>query len=269
MTRLCALYEVTRVGYYAWRGRGESARRQQDRRLLEQIQAIFDRSGSTYGSPRIHRTLGAAGLRVSRRRVARLMRQAGLRARVAKLYRRIPGLHGFFTSIPNRQLDRLATAPDQVWVGDITYVKVGSVWRYLAVVLDRYSRRVLGWSLGPTKEARLTLTALNRAVFHRRPRPGVIFHSDRGVEYAAYAFRNRLAALGFVQSMNRPREITDNAHMESFFHSMKSDAVHGVRFEHEAELRTLLRRYMPYYNGVRLHSGIGYSSPIDYEAHTS
>jgi transposase InsO family protein len=195
------------------------------------------------------------------------MREAGLRARAVKLYRRIPGLHRFFTSIPNRQLDRLATGPDQVWVGDITYVKVGGAWRYLAVVLDRYSRRVLGWSLGPSKDARLTLAALNRAVARRRPRPGVIFHSDRGVEYAAYAFRERLAALGLVQSMNRPREITDNAHMESFFHSMKSDVVHGVHFAQEAELRTLLRRYMPYYNGVRLHSGIGYSSPLDYEAH--
>jgi len=132
--------------------------------------------------------------------------------------------------------------------------------------MDRYSRRILGWSLGPTKDARLILTALNRAVFHRRPRQGVIFHSDRGVEYAAYAFRNRLAALGFVQSMNRPREITDNAHMESFFHSMKSDAVHGVRFAHPTDLDRLLRSDMPYYNGVRLHSGIGYSSPIDYEA---
>ncbi len=113
---------------------------------------------------------------------------------------------------------------------------------------------------------RITLAAFNRAVFHRRPRPGVIFHSDRGVEYAAYAFRDRLAALGFVQSMNRPREITDNAHMESFFHSMKSDAVHGVIFAHEGELAHVLRSYIPYYNGVRLHSGIGYASPVNYEA---
>ena len=183
-----------------------------------------------------------------------------------KLYRRIPGLHGFFTSIPNRQLDRLATGPDQVWVGDITYLKVAGAWRYLAVVMDRYSRRIIGWSLGPTKDARLTLRALNHAVVHRCPRSGVIFHSDRGVEYAAYAFRNRLAALGFVQSMNRPREITDNAHMESFFHSMKSDVVHGVRFAEHAELVRLLRGYIPYYNRVRMHSGIGYSSPVDYEA---
>jgi putative transposase len=234
--------------------------------LLGPIRTIFEQSRGTYGSPRIHRALVAAGLRVSRRRVERLMREAGLRARAATLYRRLPGLHGFFTSIPNRQLDRLATAPDQVWVGDITYLKVAGAWRYLAVVMDRYSRRIIGWSLGVTKDTRLTLAAFNRAVFHRRPHPGVIFHSDRGVEYAAYAFRKRLAALGFVQSMNRPREITDNAHMESFFHSMKSDVVHGVRFGGDNELVSLLRSYIPYYNGVRLHSGIGYSSPVAYEA---
>ncbi len=266
MKRLCALYGVTRVGYYAWRHRAESVRRGQDRSLLNLIRTLFESSRGTYGSPRIHQALQAAGTRVSRRRVERLMREAGLRARAMKLYRRIPGLHGFFTGIPNRQLDRLAAEPDQVWVGDITYVKVAGAWRYLAVVMDRYSRRVLGWSLGRKKDARLTLAALNHAVGHRRPRPGVIFHSDRGVEYAVYAFRNRLAALGFVQSMNRPREITDNAHMESFFHSMKSDAVHGLRFSRHAELERLVRSYIPYYNGVRLHSGIGYSSPVAYEA---
>lgn len=134
--------------------------------------------------------------------------------------------------------------------------------------MDRYSRRIVGWSLSATKDARLTLTALHRAVGHRRPRPGLILHSDRGVEYAAYAIRHRLAALGFVQSMNRPREITDNAHMESFFHSMKSDAVHGLPFAHHDELERRRRSYIPYYNGVRLHSGIGYRSPIAYEAMT-
>ena len=184
MTRLCALYGVARAGYYAWRRRGPSARKRQDGTLLEQIQAIFTRSRDTYGSPRIHHALATAGVRVSVRRVARLMRAAGLRARARKIYRRLPGLHGFFTSIPNRQLDRLTTAPDQVWVADITYLKVAGAWRYLAVVMDRYSRRIIGWSLGATKDARLTLAALHHAVRNRRPRSGVIFHSDRGVEYA-------------------------------------------------------------------------------------
>ena len=263
---MCALYGVTRVGYYAWRHRGESARRRRDGSLLGPIRGLFEQSRGTYGSPRIHRALAASGERVSRRRVERLMREAGLRARAVKLYRRIPGLHGFFTGIPNRQREGLTTGPDQVWVGDITYLKVAGAWRYLAVVMDRYSRRVLGWSLGPRKDARLTLRALNHAVVHRRPRPGVIFHSDRGVEYAAYAFRHRLAALGVVQSMNRPREVTDNAHMESFFLSMKSDVVHGIRVRRPAELARLVRSYMSCYNGVRLHSGIGYSSPVDFEA---
>lgn len=265
---MCALYGVTAPGYYAWRRRGESARRKQDRVLLDRIHAIFEYSRGTYGSPRIHRVLRAAGDRVSRRRVERLLREAGLRARVAKLYRANPGLHGFFTSIPNHQLHRLATGADQVWVGDITYLKVPGGWRYLAVVMDRYSRRVVGWSLGRFKDARLTLAALNRAVFHRRPGPGLIFHTDRGIEYAAYAFRRRLAQLGFVQSMNRPGEVADNAHMESFFHSMKADVVHGVSFASHEALDRRVRSYIPYYNGVRLHSGLGYRSPIDYEAQT-
>jgi transposase InsO family protein len=230
------------------------------------IRALFETSRGTYGSPRIHQALRAAGTRVSRRRVERLMREAGLRARAAKLYRAIPGLHAFFTSIPNRQLDQVTTGPDQVWVGDITYLKAGGTWRYLAVVMDRYSRRIIGWSLGRHKAARLTLAALNHAVVNRRPPPGVIFHTDRGIEYAAYAFRHRLAALGFVQSMNRPREITDNAHMESFFHSLKTDAIHGTSFVNPDPLGPLLRRYFPYYNRVRLHSGLGYRSPVDYEA---
>jgi len=268
VSRICALYAVTRAGYYAWRHRGPSVRKRQDAMVLDQIQAIFARSHGTYGSPRIHRALAAAGVRVSRRRVGRLLREAGLRARARKLYRRIPGLHEFFTSTPNRQLDRLATAPDQVWVADITYLKVAGAWRYLAVVMDRYSRRIIGWSLSASKDARLTLAALNHAVRNRRPRPGIVFHSDRGVEYAAYAFRERLAARGFVQSMNRPREITDNAYMESFFHSMKSDAVHGFTFVAAPDLAQRLRSYIPYYNGVRLHSGIGYASPIDYEMRT-
>jgi len=125
VSRICALYGVTRPGYYAWRRRGESTRRRQDRALLGLIQAIFATSRGTYGSPRIHRALRAAGTWISRRRVERLMREAGLRARAARLYRAIPGLHAFFTSIPNRQLGRVATGPDQVWVGDITYLKIG------------------------------------------------------------------------------------------------------------------------------------------------
>jgi transposase InsO family protein len=177
----------------------------------------------------------------------------------------MPGTRRFFSEIPNRVLDVKTTAPGQVWVGDVTYLKSGGRWRYLAVVLDRHSRRVLGWSLGLTRDLTLTLDALNRARQRRCVRPGLIFHSDRGVEYSAYAFRARLAAIGITQSMKRPREIGDNAFIESFFHSMKSDAIHGHTFDDDPTLRRVVTRYIRRYNSTRLHSSLGYRSPIDYE----
>ena len=148
MSRMCALYGVTRAGYYAWRSRGESAHQGEDRRLLKEIGAIFAASGGTYGSPRVQRSLAERGFSVSRRRVERLMRLAGLRARVVRIYRSNPRLHRFFEQHPNRLWKRRAKGPNQIWVGDITYLPVAGRWRFLAVVMDQYSRRVLGWSLG-------------------------------------------------------------------------------------------------------------------------
>ena len=265
MSVMCRLYGVTRAGYYAWKGRGESARAKADGRLWVHIERIYQASGGTYGSPRIHAALKAEGSGVGKKRIERSMRKHSLRARSAKLYHANPGSHAFFASIPNRQLGVIADRADRVWVGDITYLKVGGQWRYLAIVIDKYSRRVIGWSLGRNKDVALTLASLNRAVFHRRPGPGVIFHTNRGIEYAGYAFRDRLTELGFVQSMNRPGKLTDNAHMESFFHSMKSDVVHGVVFEQEKELQKMMRSYIPFYNQKRLHSSLGYLSPVQYE----
>lgn len=263
MRRLCALYGVTRPGYYAWRHRGMSARAEQDRILTTQVRQIFDGSHGTYGSPRVHRALVAQGLHVSRRRVERLMRAAGLRARIARLYRANPKLHDFFR-LPNRLRGVAASRPHHVWLGDVTYLRAAGRWRYLAVVLDRSSRRLLGWSLGPRRHVGLTRAALAHAAHGRQPPRGLIFHSDRGSEYAGHAFRARVRALGLVQSMN-DRALGDNAHIESFCHSLKADVVHGVRFENDAELREQLRRYIWFYNYRRLHSALGYRSPVDYE----
>lgn len=193
------------------------------------------------------------------------MRRARLLARSARLYRRTPGTHDFFTAIPNRILGVTTTAPNQIWVGDITYLRSPQGWRYLAVVLDRHSRRVLGWRLGPRRGLSLTLDALRCALSRRRLRPGLVFHSDRGVEYSAYAYRARLAALGITQSMKRPREITDNAFAESFFHSLKADAVHGRVFPSELALYQAVARYIRHYNRSRLHSALGYRSPVAFE----
>jgi len=231
--------------------------------ITRQVVEIFKASGGTYGSPRILRELLGRRVRVSQRRVARLMREAGLRARIVRIYRSNPKLHRF-RGLPNRLRGVKVTRINQVWVGDVTYLSVGGKWRYLAVVMDHYSRRLLGWSLGRQRTARLTRAALAHAVRRRRPRPGLIFHTDRGVEYAGHLFRKELAALGALQSMNQ-RALGDNAEMESFFHSFKADAIHGLQFKNDSQIRAQLLWYVPFYNNRRIHSTIDYRSPVDYE----
>ncbi len=197
------------------------------------------------------------------------MRLYGIKARANRIYRRNPGARVFSYGIPNRALERRADAPDQVWVGDITYLNIGASWRFLAVVMDKYSRRIVGWRLGPRRSPELTRGALRDAVARRQPGPGLVFHSDRGTEYANYAYRDQLEALGIVQSMNRPGGMGDNAHMESFFHSLKTDVYNGRHFHRDDELKATLTAYIPRYNRHRVHSGLGYRSPIDYERATA
>ncbi len=193
------------------------------------------------------------------------MRAAGMRARVVRVYKANPGLHRFYGQHPNRLWTTPAQKANQIWVGDVTYLQVGRRWRFLAVVMDQYSRRLLGWSLAPVRNTELTRAAFDHAVRHRRPRGGLIFHSDRGSEYAGASFRDRLLSLGVRQSMTRGGTPGDNAHAESFFHSMKADVVHGVAFLNDRQLRRCLLAYVRYYNHQRLHSSLGYRSPVAYE----
>ena len=262
---MCRVYGVTRAGLYAWKNRGLSRRAQENAALVQQITQIHQASRCLYGSPRVHRELKTKGICVGENRVARLMRVHGIRARVATLRYTVPKLKRFFGSLPNRQYEHPATAPNQVWVGDITYLKVGTIYCYLAVVMDRCSRRIVGWAFGRQKNVVLTLRALNHAVGNRRPPPGLIFHTDRGIEYAANAFRERLAQLKITQSMNRPGKVTDNAFMESFFHSMKSETIHGCTFTEDGQILSVLRSYFPFYNRSRIHSSLNYVSPATYE----
>lgn len=231
------------------------------------IEQIHRQSRGVYGSPRVHKALAREGISVGCKRVERLMRDAGIVGKVTTLYRRIPGLEKFYSRYRNLKLDTPPpSSTDQQWVADLTYIKVGKDWRYLAVVLDVYSRRIIGWSLGAYKTAELTLRALKQALRGRSPKPGLLFHTDRGVEYGAYLIQNELQRHGIRPSMNRPGQCTDNAHMESFFHSLKAERLHGERFSSEHELRIALNGYInQFYNQARLHSGIGYRSPVDYE----
>lgn len=195
------------------------------------------------------------------------MRLQGLQGRVIRVTRRQPGLKRFKISGENLLLNQdEATAMNQVWVADITYLKVNQRWIYLATIMDIYSRRILGWSLSRTRTAELTLTALRYAVRQRSGQTPAIFHTDRGIEYTAYRYQDALKKYGMESSYNRPGCCTDNAHMESFYHSLKGELIRGRRFESETELRQSLNSYInQFYNHKRLHSALDYQPPAVYE----
>jgi putative transposase len=263
---MCALYRVTRAGFYAWQRRQASDRALGDARLLDQVRCVHERSRGFYGSPRVTHQLRLDGVDVGRRRVARLMRLAGLQGRSARLYRQSKvAQRAFFASVPYRPDITVTLAPNQVWMGDVTYLKVAGQWRFLAAVMDRHSRRIVGWSLGPRRDAALTAQALRQSARNRPEAAGVLFHSDRGVEYAAFEFRQQLSKLGMLQSMNRAGKMNDNAHMESFFHSMKTEELYGKTFNNDQQLRHTLSSYIAFYNQQRLHSSLRYLPPATFE----
>ena len=239
----------------------------EDIELSQMIVDIHARSRETYGSPRIHRSLKYQGVNVGGKRVARLMRDMGIKGRVVTVTRRAPKLRRFQRDGENLRLNTdPPTRCDQQWVADITYIKVGSQYQYLVTIMDVFSRRILGWSLSSSRTVGDVLPLLKRVIARRRPRPGLIFHTDRGIEFMAYAIQEELERHGLKKSYNRLGHCTDNAHMESFYHSLKGELIRGRKFDEESALRSALSSYVDgFYNRTRLHSGIGYTSPIYYE----
>ena len=254
---------MTTAGFYAWRRRGKSAHAEQDRLLTREIERLFALHQERYGSPRLYQLMRNAGWLVSRRRVARLMRAAGLRAKAVRGYRAKAKVHHLYARHPNRLWNTPVTAPNQVWVGDITYLRVGGAWRYLAIVMDLFSRRILSWSLTHRRTSAVTCAVLIQAARHR-PGRGVIFHSDRGSEYMGAPFCTQVTQLGFLQSAS-VRGPGDNAHAESFFHSLKAELTRGVSFPNDRSLNRALQTYMQYYNATRIHSSLNYLSPLAFE----
>lgn len=257
---------MSRSGYYAWKQRPPCARHKDNHRLLRSIHRIHERSHGIYGSPRVWEALRQQGMACSENRVARLMRRAFLKGRVVTVTRRQPGLHRFFVATPNLRKDQpVPTAPDQQWVGDITYLKARGHFCYLATVMDVCSRKIVGYALGRDRSVNLTTRAVQRAIRTRSGQENLLFHSDRGIEYGAHRYKALLGQHGIRSSMNRPGHPGDNAHMESFFHSMKAEWICGKTFNTFTELETAVRQYIRFYNHHRLHSGIDYRTPAEYE----
>lgn len=265
---MCRVMEVSVSGYYAWRSRPESARATADRSLLGEILRIHESSGGAYGAPRVHAVLRSLGRAVGRNRVARLMRKAGLRG-LAALPRRVrttDSRHGYPIA-PNRiGRDFTAAAPNQVWLGDLTYVRTGEGWLFLAAILDLHTRKIVGWSMRETLHAEIAVEALEMAVRRQRPAPGLICHTDRGIQYACEDYRKALAKAKITPSMSRKGDCLDNAPMESFFGSMKTERVHHRVYATRIQARQDLFAWIEgWYNPHRLHSALGYRSPATVE----
>jgi putative transposase len=259
---------VSRSGYYAWRSRPPSKRSRQDAALSARIHEIHQRSRETYGSPRVHAELRALGARCSRKRVERLMRQAGLRGCMRGRRRRATTRRNE-RDAPAEDLvkrDFAATRPDKVWVADITYVATGEVFLYLAFILDVYSRRIVGWAMKDHLKAELVVDALRMAVWRRKPSPGLVHHSDQGVQYTSLSFSERLGEVGITPSMGRTGTALDNAMAESFVSTLKAELVSNLKFPSRQAAKTAIFEYLEtFYNTRRLHSSLGYRSPADFE----
>ncbi len=272
VTVMCAVMAVSVSGYYAWRMRPESERAGANRALSALIAKSFADSRKTYGSPRLHQQLKQAGVACGRHRVARLMRDAGLAARRKRAFRPLAtdSAHALPVAANLLAQDFSATAPNQKWVADITYIATQEGWLYLAAVLDVFSRMIVGWAMSERCDAELVNAALHMAHVRRAAGPGVIVHSDRGSQYASQGHRELLEGLGFLQSMSRAGNCYDNAMMESFFSSLKFEEVHVPDKEvylTRALARTALFDYIEvFYNLQRLHSSLGYQSPAQFEA---
>lgn len=261
---LCRLVDVSRAGYYAWSGRRPSRRTQADTALTEEIRAIHAKSRRTYGVPRVHAALSANGRHVGRKRVARLMRSAGLSGCGRRRWVRTTVSDPAATPAPNLvQRQFVADAPNRLWVTDLTYLWTREGWLYLAAMLDVHSRRVVGWAMAEHLRTELALEALAMAIADRRPRSGeLVHHSDRGSQYTAGVYQAVLSAHGIRCSMSRRGNCLDNAMAESFFATLKRELTPSEGWATKAEARAAVFEWIAvYYNRQRRHSGVGYRTP--------
>jgi putative transposase len=266
---MCRVLKVSRSGYYAWCQRPTAKHTVEDQRLTLELAAIHAESRARYGSPRVHAELRERGRRIGRKRVARLMRVAHLRARERRRFRRTTDSTHAMAVKDNLLARRFAVlTPNTSWATDITYLWTAEGWLYLAVILDLFSRRVIGWALSERLERTVAVEALQMALNERRPAGGLLHHSDRGSQYASKEYQQLLAQHGIVSSMSRRGNCWDNAVAESFFATLKVELVYRCQWRTRAEARSALFEYLElFYNRQRRHSALGYLSPYAFEQH--
>lgn len=271
-TRLmCSALKVSSRGYYGWRSRPESARKVEDRQLLGEIRASYERSERVYGSPRVNKDLRDLGHWCSTKRIARIMRLNGLFAVHKRRFKHTTQSSHSLPVQMNRLLRDFRTERrDRVWLADITYVQTEEGWLYLAALMDLYSRRIVGWNTAERIDRYLTLTALEDALRSRRPRPGLIHHSDQGSQYASYEYQKRLEKAQALSSMSRKGDCYDNAPMESFFSTLKRERIHRRKYWSRQEAAGDIGDYIErFYNRQRRHSQLGGLSPVQFEARSN
>jgi len=265
---MCKVLKLTRSGYYAWCKRKESPRTKENKILSQQIKLIFEESRRTYGSPRIHASLVAKGFQVGRQRVVRLMGKLGICVRPKRKFKTTTDSNHSDPIVSNvLERDFSTDEPDCSWVADMTYIWTSEGWLYLAVIIDLFSRKVVGWSMADHMRTELVLKALDAALGQRIPsQSGLVFHSDRGSQYASKDYRNALQNAGITCSMSRRANCWDNAVAESFFGTLKTELIHQRIFSTKALARTVIAEWIEiFYNRQRLHSTIGYLSPVQFE----
>ena len=269
VTLLCRVMQVARSGYYAWRNEPLSLRKVADMVLLQHIRDIFEEGRQSYGSARIQGILADQGISCGRERVTRLMQAAGLKPKTRRPFRVITTDSKHQLPVAANQLDRDFTAdgPNQKWVTDITYVATAEGWLYLAVVLDLYSRQIVGWAMSDSLQRQLVIDALQMAIVARRPAPGLLHHSDRSSQYASHDYQALLTRAQMVSSMSRKGDCYDNAVVQSFFGTLKTELIYQRQYATRAEARADIFEYIEvFYNRIRCHSALGYKSPVRFEA---